>query len=341
MDKESLIHLYRQMLLIRNFEDASGQQYTRAKIGGFLHLYNGQEAIAVGSASALNPDDDIVCNYRDHGWALVRGSSPREVMAELFGRATGTTGGRGGSMHLANAKNHFWGGYGIVGAHLPLAVGLATASQYKNEGRVTLCSMGDGSTNIGTFHAALNWAKLWKSPIIFMVENNGYAMGTPYDFHSPVPMKTKAAGYDMMAEDVDGQDVMAVREAVCRAADFARSGQGPYFLNVNTYRYRAHSMADPDSQRTKDEINEWKKRDPITLFGTNVLAGKGVTPADLEVLEKGVEAEVADALAFAEASPEPARETLFDHQYHTKVENMQIDGNLIRPPTVYKNGFSH
>jgi pyruvate dehydrogenase E1 component alpha subunit len=200
--------------------------------------------------------------------------------------------------------------------------------------------MGDGSTNIGTFHAALNWAKLWTAPVIFMVENNQFAMGTPYEFHSPVPMLTKAAGFDMYAEEVDGQDVMAVREAVCRVAERARSGKGPSFLNVVTYRYRAHSMADPDVQRSKDEIAKWKERDPITLFAANVLAGKGVSPAELDEIEKSVEAEVADAVAFADASPEPARATLFDHQYHTKVENMQVDGSLTRPPTVYRNGFS-
>ncbi len=340
MDKDGLLNLYRQMQLIRAFEDASAQQYTRAKIGGFLHLYNGQEAVAVGASSALNPDDDVVCNYRDHGWGLVRGSTAREVMAELFGRATGTTGGRGGSMHVANVKHHFWGGYGIVGAHLPLATGLAVAAQYLGTGRITLCSMGDGSTNIGTFHAALNWAKLWNAPIIFMVENNQYAMGTPYEIHSPVPMSRKAASYDMYSEDVDGMDVMAVREALCRVADRARTGQGPSFLNVITYRYRGHSMADPDVQRSKEEINLWKQRDPITSFASNVLLKKGVTTAELEAIDAAVEAEVDDAVKFADASPEPARDTLFNYVYQQPVENMQIDGSLFKPPTLYRNGHA-
>ena len=337
MDKESLLSLYRKMLLIRNFEDKSAEMYAGAKIAGFLHLYNGQEAVAVGSVSALNPDDEIVVNYRDHGWAIARGVPPRAVMAELFGRKDGTTGGRGGSMHLVDVEKHFWGGYAIVGGHLPLATGLAAAAQFKKTNRVTLCSMGDGSTNIGTFHAALNWAKLWNLPIIFMVENNGFAMGTPYDDHSAVPMMTKPKGYDMYAEQVDGQDVMAVRDAVCRVADRARAGQGPSFLNVITYRYRAHSMADNDQGRNRAEIAEWKKRDPINMFAENVLLGKGVTAQELSEMEKQITAEVEDAAEFADASPEPARETLYDHIYSQPVANMQVEGSLIKPATLYSS----
>lgn len=337
MDKESLLSLYRQMLLIRNFEDKSAEMYAGAKIAGFLHLYNGQEAVAVGSVSALNPDDEIVVNYRDHGWAIARGVHPRAVMAELFGRKDGTTGGRGGSMHLVDVEKHFWGGYAIVGGHLPLATGLAAAAQHLQTGRVTLCSMGDGSTNIGTFHAALNWAKLWNLPIIFMVENNGFAMGTPYDDHSAVPMMTKPKGYDMYAEQVDGQDVMAVRDAVCRVADRARAGQGPSFLDVVTYRYRAHSMADNDQGRNRAEIAEWKKRDPINVFAENVLLGKGVTAQELSEMEKQIVAEVEDAAEFADASPEPARETLYDHIYSQPVANMQVEGSLIKPATLYSS----
>jgi pyruvate dehydrogenase E1 component alpha subunit len=338
MDRESLVALYRQMVLIRVFEDRAAEMYAKAKIAGFLHLYNGQEAIAVGAVSALNPDDEIVVNYRDHGWALARGSSARAVMAELFGRATGTTGGRGGSMHLVDVKNHFWGGYAIVGGHLPLATGLAIAAQYLNTGRVTLCSMGDGSTNIGTFHAALNWAKLWNAPIIFLVENNQYAMGTAYEVHSAVPMLQKAAGYNMYAEEVDGMDVMAVREAICRAAERARRGDGPSFLNAVTYRYRGHSMADPDVQRDKAEIARWKVLDPITRFAENVLLKRNlVTPKDLEDIQKSVEQEIEDAIAFADRSPEPPLESLYDYIYHQPVPNMQIAGSLIRPPTLARN----
>jgi pyruvate dehydrogenase E1 component alpha subunit len=335
MDRESLIALYRQMVLIRVFEDRAAEMYAKAKIAGFLHLYNGQEAIAVGAVSALNPDDEIVVNYRDHGWALARGSSARAVMAELFGRVTGTTGGRGGSMHLVDVKNHFWGGYAIVGGHLPLATGLAIAAQHLKTGRVTLCSMGDGSTNIGTFHAALNWAKLWNAPIIFLVENNQYAMGTAYDVHSAVPMIQKAAGYNMYAEEVDGMDVMAVREAICRAAERARRGDGPSFLNAVTYRYRGHSMADPDVQRDKAEIARWKELDPITRFAKDVLLKRNlVTPKDLEDIQKSVEQEVEDAIAFADQSPEPPLESLYDYIYQQPVPNMQVVGSLIRPPTI-------
>jgi pyruvate dehydrogenase E1 component alpha subunit len=288
--------------------------------------------------SALNPDDEIVVNYRDHGWALARGSSARAVMAELFGRVTGTTGGRGGSMHLVDVKNHFWGGYAIVGGHLPLATGLAVAAQYLKTGRVTLCSMGDGSTNIGTFHAALNWAKLWNAPIIFLVENNQYAMGTAYDVHSAVPMIQKAAGYNMYAEEVDGMDVMAVREAVCRAAERARRGDGPSFLNAVTYRYRGHSMADPDVQRDKAEIARWKELDPIKRFANEVVLKRNlVTPKDLESIQKSVEQEVEDAIAFADQSPEPPLESLYDYIYQQPVPNMQVAGSLIRPPTVARH----
>jgi pyruvate dehydrogenase E1 component alpha subunit len=326
------------MVLIRVFEDRAAEMYAKAKIAGFLHLYNGQEAIAVGAVSALNPDDEIVVNYRDHGWALARGSSARAVMAELFGRVTGTTGGRGGSMHLVDVKNHFWGGYAIVGGHLPLATGLAVAAQYLKTGRVTLCSMGDGSTNIGTFHAALNWAKLWNAPIIFLVENNQYAMGTAYDVHSAVPMIQKAAGYNMYAEEVDGMDVMAVREAVCRAAERARRGDGPSFLNAVTYRYRGHSMADPDVQRDKAEIARWKELDPIKRFANEVLLKRNlVTLKDLESIQKSVEQEVEDAIAFADQSPEPPLESLYDCIYQQPVPNMQVAGSLIRPPTVARH----
>jgi pyruvate dehydrogenase E1 component alpha subunit len=323
------------MLLIRVFEDRAAEMYAKARIAGFLHLYNGQEAVAVGSVSALNPDDELVVNYRDHGWALARGASPRAVMAELFGREGGTTGGRGGSMHLVDVERHFWGGYAIVGGHLPLATGLAAAAQYLKTGRVTLCSMGDGSTNIGTFHATLNWAKLWNLPIIFLVENNQYAMGTAYDVHSAVPMTRKAAGYDMYAEEVDGMDVMVVREAVCRVAERARKGEGPSFLNVVTFRYRGHSMADPDVQRNKSEIAEWRERDPITRFAAEVLLKKElVTPAQLEDIQKDVDREIEDAVEFAEKSPEPALDTLYRGIYQGPVSNMQVAGSLIHPPQV-------
>lgn len=345
MDKDGLVSLYRQMLLIRVFEDKSAEMYARAKIGGFLHLYNGQEAIAVGAVSALRPDDDLVTHYRDHGYALARGVSARAVMAELFGRATGTTGGRGGSMHLVDVSRRFWGGYAIVGGHLPLAAGLAYAAQHHQTGRVVFCVMGDGSTNIGTFHAALNWAQLWRLPVIFTVENNQYAMGTVITNHSAVTeIYRKACAYDMHAEQVDGNDVLAVREVVCRLAERARRGEGPALLEAITYRHRGHSMADSDVQRPKAQVAEWKERDPIPAFAETLLERRLVTPQDLEQIARDVEAEVEDAVAFADASPEPARETLYQNIYAEAVSNMQIDGSLIGPPTlgpvITKNGRS-
>ncbi len=333
MDKESLIHLYRQMLLVRVFEDKSAEMYAAGKIDGFLHLYNGQEAIAAGVVSALNPDDDLFTHYRDHGYALMRGISANAVMAELFGRSGGTAGGRGGSMHIHDVNKRYWGGYAIVGGHLPMAVGTAYAAQYQKTGRVTLCVMGDGSTNIGTFHAALNWAQLWKCPVIFLVENNQFAMGTPILHHSPsADIARKANGYGMTNEIVeDGADVMAVREAVCRAADHARSGKGPYFLEVKTYRYRGHSMRDPDVQRNKADVAEAKQNDPILRFGELLLSTNKATQAEFDRIEKEVTAEVEAAAQFADNSPEPSLDTMWQHIYAQPVANMQVGGSLIGP----------
>lgn len=333
MDKESLLNLYRQMLLIRVFEDKSAEMYAGGKIDGFLHLYNGQEAIATGVVSALNPDDDLFTHYRDHGYALARGINATAVMAELYGRSGGTAGGRGGSMHIHDVNKHYWGGYAVVGGHLPMAVGVAYAAQYQKTGRVTLCVMGDGSTNIGTFHAALNWAQLWKCPVVFLVENNQFAMGTPILSHSPsADIARKADGYGMTSEIVeDGADVMAVREAVCRAADFARSGKGPYFLEVKTYRYRGHSMRDPDVQRNKADVAEAKNNDPITRFAEVLVGSNKATQADFDRIEKEVNTVVDAAVEFAENSPEPGIDTLWKHIYAQPVANMQVGGSLIRP----------
>ncbi len=336
MDNTRLIQLYKQMLLIRVFEDKSAEMYTKAKIAGFLHLTNGQEAIAVGAMAALNPDDDLFTHYRDHGYAILKGATPGEVMAELFGRAHGTTGGRGGSMHLIHMPTNYWGGYAIVGGHLTLACGVAVANQYYKNGRVVTCVMGDGSTNIGTFHAALNWAELWKLPVIFLVENNQFAMGTPLAFHSALPdIYMKAAGYGMAAEKVDGNDVLAVNACIARAAARARRGDGPTLVEAVTYRHRGHSMADADVQRDKSVLAEWKKRDPIHRFANEVLLAQGIaTPNDLEEISAQVEAEVEQAVAFAEASPEPPLSSLYEHIYMEPVSNMQTAGSLIKPPTL-------
>jgi pyruvate dehydrogenase E1 component alpha subunit len=333
MDNQSLINLYRQMALIRQFEDKSAEMYTKAKIAGFLHLTNGQEAIAVGAMSALNPDDDLFTHYRDHGYAILKGATPGEVMAELYGRSGGTTGGRGGSMHLLHMPTNYWGGYAIVGGHLTLAAGVAVANQHFKNGRVTLCVMGDGSTNIGTFHATMNWAQLWKLPVIFLVENNQFAMGTPIAHHSSfTEIYRKADGYGMAAEQVDGNDVLAVREVICRAAERARTGQGPTLVEALTYRHRGHSMADPDVQRDKADIADWKKRDPLIRFANEVLFKRGIcSPTDLEEIQAEADKQVEAAVEFAENSPEPGLDTLYNHIYQEPVSNMQIGGSLIRP----------
>lgn len=338
MDKAGLLELYRQMQLIRVFENKSAEMYGKAKIGGFLHLDNGQEAVCVGAVSALNPDDDLVTNYRDHGYALARGVSARAVMAELFGRKDGTTGGRGGSMHIADVSKRFWGGYAIVGAHLPLAAGLAYAAKYQKTGRITLCMMGDGSTNIGTFHATLNWAQLWKLPIIFLVVNNMYSMGTPLSVHTSVTdIYKKADGYGMRGMQVDGNDVMAMRETVCDIAAQVRAGNGPVLLEAITYRHSGHSAVDKNTPRPAEEIAEWKSRDPIVQFTEDVLFKHNhALPADLDEIDKKIEAEVEDSVQFADASPMPDRSTLYRHMYHSPVPNMHIDGSLIKPPTLYK-----
>ncbi|MCL4505452.1 MAG: pyruvate dehydrogenase (acetyl-transferring) E1 component subunit alpha [Chloroflexi bacterium] len=343
MNKEELVSLYRQMLLIRVFEDKSAEMYAKAKIAGFLHLYNGQEAVAVGALSALRPDDDLVTHYRDHGYALARGLDARKVMAELYGRAGGTTGGRGGSMHIADVSKHFWGGYAIVGGHLPLATGLAYANVHHKTDRIVLAVMGDGSTNIGTFHATLNWAQLWRLPVIFLVENNQYAMGTAISVHSAVTeIYKKAHAYEMLSERADGKDVLAVHDAVAGLAERARSGGGPALLEVVTYRYRAHSMADSDVQRPKAEISEQKERDPIDMFLANVLVARNlITSDEVERIKKRVDEEVEAAVQFADASPEPALDTLYNDIYAQPVANMQIGGSLISPATLYTGNGKH
>jgi pyruvate dehydrogenase E1 component alpha subunit len=315
--KADLLQYYRQMLLIRVFEEKSGDMYMRGKIRGFLHLYIGQEAIAVGAAAAMQPRDYVATHYRDHGHALARGIPARAVMAELFGRATGTSKGRGGSMHLFDASRNFAGGYAIVGGQLPVAVGLALASQYLDEGRVIFTFLGDGAVNQGEFHETMNLAAIWKLPVLFFLENNLYGMGTHVD-------QTHAGGrdiykvadqYRIAARQVDGMSVLEVREATLEAAERVRSGAGPFFLEALTHRFRGHSMADPEQYREKQEDELWKPRDPIPTFRAHLLDSGQATAAEVERLEREVEAEVQDAVEFAEASPEPAPEALLEHVY--------------------------
>jgi pyruvate dehydrogenase E1 component alpha subunit len=314
--KAELLGYYRQMLLIRRFEEKAAEMYAHGKIGGFLHLYIGEEAVAVGALAALHPDDHVVTHYRDHGYALARGLDPRRVMAELFGKATGVSRGKGGSMHLADVSRRFWGGYAIVGGHLPLAVGLSLAQQYTGSGAIVLCVFGEGATNIGTFHESLNFAALWKLPVLFLCENNLYGMGTAVQRASAeTEMYKKACAYEIPGERVDGMSVLEVRDAVQRSAERVRSGQGPFFLEALTYRFPGHSMADPEYYRSKEEVQQWRQRDPIRTFG-QWLRDQGVaTEGDLQNVAREVERVVEEAVRFAEESPPPASDDLFRDVY--------------------------
>jgi len=317
LPKSELLEMYRLMVLIRRFEEVAAEQYTLGKIGGFLHLYIGEEAVAVGTIRAMAPEDHLVTHYRDHGYALALGLDPGRCMAELFGKATGLVGGRGGSMHFADASRRYWGGHTLVGDVPPIAAGLAFAAQYLGKPEVVVAIFGEGATNCGAFHEALNLAALWKLPVLFLCENNLYAMGTPVAVASAVPeMARKACAYAIPAEGVDGQDVLAVFEATRRALAHCRSGAGPYFLEALTYRFRGHSMADPETYRIKGEVEDWRRaRDPILLFRERLLRAEVVEVAELEALDQAVEKIVADAVCFAEESPEPDPATLTQFVY--------------------------
>jgi len=309
--------LYRQMYLIRRFEEACAESYTRGLIRGFLHLYIGQEAVAVGALSALRSEDYVVTHYRDHGHALARGLEPNRVMAELFGRATGFSGGKGGSMHLFDASRNFMGGHAIVGAQYPLAAGLALSSKYRGDDALTVVFFGDGAVNQGTFHETLNLASLWKLPLLFLLENNLYGMGTAVEL-------SRAGGPDIyrMAEPygiegaaVDGMDVLAVREATQRAAEKIRAGEGPKFVEAKTFRFQGHSMADPARYRARREVEEWEQRDPVMTFPAQLVEQGLVSAQDVDRTKAEVEQQVAEALKFAEESPEPPPEQLFADVY--------------------------
>jgi pyruvate dehydrogenase E1 component alpha subunit len=302
-----------QMMLIRRFEEKCGELYTKGKIRGFLHLYTGQEACAVGMMAALADRDKVVTHYRDHGHALARGLDPNRVMAELMGKATGVSGGRGGSMHLYDVSKGFLGGYAIVAAHLPLAVGLGLAATMKKEDSVALCVFGDGSVGEGEFHESLNMSVLWKTPTIFFCENNLYGMGVPLKESLSTDIPKLAAAYNMPAVSIDGMDVIAVYEAMQTAVAHSRAGNGPYFIEAMTYRYRGHSMADPELYRLKDEVEQYRKRDCIErLKATMQAAGELDEARFLEMAER-VEQVVNDSVEFGEQSPQPGLETLFDH----------------------------
>jgi pyruvate dehydrogenase E1 component alpha subunit len=316
--KEELEHLaglYRQMLLIRRVEEESARGYAEGKIGGFLHLYIGQEAVAVGSIAALRPDDYVVTTYRDHGIALTKGMSARALLAELFGKATGCSKGLGGSMHMFDREHHMLGGYGIVGGHIPLATGVAFASKYRGDGRVTLCFFGEGAVAIGGFHEGVGLAALWKLPIVFICENNEYSMGTPLSRSMSVEdVSIKGIGYGMDRDRFFVDDVLEVERRIANAVRRAREESRPTLVEVRTYRFRGHSMSDPAKYRTPAELEEHKKRDSLGL-ARNSLIEQGFGDARLEQLEQSVEAEVADAVKFANESPDPGLEMLEQTTY--------------------------
>ena len=302
IDREHGLELLRQMLRVRRFEEKCVELYSAAKIRGFMHLYIGEEAVAVGAMRALTPEDAIVATYREHGHALVRGVSAGSIMAEMYGKLEGCAHGRGGSMHLFDAATRFYGGNAIVGGGLPLAVGLALADKLQGAKRVTACFFGDGAVAEGEFHECMNLAALWSLPVLFLCENNRYAMGTAIErYESETDLALKAGSYEMTAWSADGMDVLAVEEAVGRAAAEVRDGGRPCFLELRTYRFRAHSMYDPDLYRSKDEIERWKEHDPIPALTGRLQAAGLLSDAYLEQLEQSISAEVQDAIAFAEA----------------------------------------
>ena len=315
-DAATLKELLHSMLLQRRFEEKVGEAYALGKIGGFCHLYIGQEAVSTGIISMLRPDDYVITTYRDHGQALARGMTPRAVMAELFGRIDGCSRGKGGSMHLFDRNVNFLGGHGIVGGHVPIAAGVGFAIKYRGGDQVIVCFMGESVVNTGAFHEALNMAALWKLPCIFVIENNKYGMGTAVERAAAIKdLSTRAASYDgMFAEHVDGQDVMAVRAATQRALDYARKEQKPVLLEVRTYRYMGHSMSDAVSgtYRTKAELDEYLKRDPINLLKARMLDEGIITDDDFAAMEQEIKAVCQDSWDFADASPEPPLESLYE-----------------------------
>jgi pyruvate dehydrogenase E1 component alpha subunit len=308
--------MYYEMVLIRRVEERGAELYQQGKIGGFMHLYIGQEAVSTGLISAREPRDRVITAYRDHGVALNCGISVNQVMAELLGKATGMSKGKGGSMHMADVSKNMWGGHAIVGGHLPIASGLALGDQYAGNDNVTICMFGDGATNIGYFHEALNLAKTWGLRVLWVCENNQYGMGTAVERASAVSeIRQKAEGYGMKNSRVDGMDVMKVYEAAMEAIDYVRKSGQPYLLEAVTYRYRGHSMGDPERYRPQEEVKKWQENDPIGIFRAYLNKKKVATATDLDGIDAQAEGEVNKAVEFAEASPEPGLEELFADIY--------------------------
>jgi pyruvate dehydrogenase E1 component alpha subunit len=316
VSREALLDWYRQMWLIRRFEELAAKAYTLKKILGFCHLYIGQEAVAVGASAALNPDDYVVAGYREHGQILARGAPPRAIMAELFGKGTGISHGIGGSMHLASKEHEFWGGYGIVGGHVPLGAGAAFASRYRQDGKVSLTYFGDGATHQGAFFEALELSQLWRLPAVYLCENNFYAMGTSLDRQSYLTdMSRRGDGVGMKRWQFQAFDVVDVYRNVKAAVDHARRGDGPVILEAVTYRYRGHSMSDPAKYRPAGELDEKKKLDGIKLAEERLKAEFGVDQAQLDAIVEEVKAVCQDAYDFADSSPIPDPAKLYDYTY--------------------------
>jgi pyruvate dehydrogenase E1 component alpha subunit len=315
--KQTYLDWYELMLLIRRFEEKCAQMYSQQKIRGFLHLYNGQEAIMAGTMSAIGPKDPLITAYRDHGHALAVGVSPRQVMAELFGKITGCTKGKGGSMHMFSKEHRLYGGHGIVGGQIPLGAGIALAEQYNQTGNVCLTYMGDGAVRQGALHETFNMAMLWKLPVVFIVENNEYAMGTSVLRTTNMPEIYKmGAAYDMPSYQVDGMTPETVHDAIHKAVEFARNGNGPTFLEIKTYRYRGHSMSDPASYRTKEELEAYKEKDPIETTRQTMIKNSFADEQWFDMMEEKIEGIVDDAVDFAEESPYPDPSELYTDVYH-------------------------
>jgi pyruvate dehydrogenase E1 component alpha subunit len=316
MNRNEALELYRQMLLIRRFEERCAQLYVEGKIGGFLHLYIGQEAVAVGAMSLLRPDDYFITSYRDHGYALARGSDPRPLLAELCGKATGISRGKGGSMHFYDVPRGNFGGDGIVGGHLPVAAGMGYGIRLKGTDQVVLCFFGDGAVNEGAFHEALNVSALWDLPVVFIIENNRYGMGTSLDRASSVKdLYQRASAYGIQRREINGMDLLAVRTALGEAIERARKDKQPTLLEMETYRYRGHSMSDPGKYRTKEEVEEMMRYDPIFQFGKRLTEQERFSQAELDAIDKEILAQVEEAVKFTEESPLPSQESLWEDVY--------------------------
>ncbi len=320
MQKQKSLDLYYQMVLIRRLEERGAELYQAGKIGGFMHLYIGQEAVSTGLIAARQPQDRVITAYRDHGVAINRGIPAGQVMAELMGKVTGPSKGRGGSMHMADVTRNFWGGHAIVGAHLPIATGLALGDKYSGRDGVTICMFGEGATNIGYFHEALNLSKVWNLPILWVCENNMYGMGTTVKRASAVSeIQQKAEGYGIPHTRINGMDIEAVYEASKKAIQSVRGGSGPVMLEMLTYRFRGHSMGDPERYRNQKEVKQWEEHDPIGAFRVQLINAKTATKKVLDDIDARAQMDVLKAVEFAEASPEPELASLFKDVYVEEV----------------------